>query len=124
MIANGRESYYARGDGENVSTVCARARICCCRQACATGCPRHLAFFVSDLIDQLDLSAITSVRAGRARVSAVPPVMMTKLLVYAYCVGVFSSRKIHRRLVEDVAFRVLAAGNAGLPHDRDFRGAI
>jgi hypothetical protein len=32
--------------------------------------------------------------------------------VYAYCVGVFSSRKIQRRLVEDVAFRVLAAGNA------------
>jgi hypothetical protein len=37
--------------------------------------------------------------------------MMTKLLVYGYCVGVFSSRKIARRLVEDVAFRVLAAGN-------------
>ena len=50
------------------------------------------------------------------------PVMMTKLLVYAYCVGVFSSRKIHRRLVEDVAFRVLAAGN--VPDHRtigDFR---
>src|SRR2546430_6451117 len=38
--------------------------------------------------------------------------MLTKVLVYAYCVGVFSSRKIQRRLVEDVAFRVLAAGNA------------
>ena len=37
--------------------------------------------------------------------------MMTKVLVYAYCVGVFSSRRIQRRLVEDVAFRVLAAGN-------------
>lgn len=37
--------------------------------------------------------------------------MMTKVLVYAYCVGVFSSRKIDRRLSEDVAFRVLAAGN-------------
>src|SRR5436853_4130992 len=37
--------------------------------------------------------------------------MLTKVLVYAYCVGVFSSRKIQRRLVEDVAFRVLAAGN-------------
>ncbi len=40
------------------------------------------------------------------------PVMLTKVVVYAYCVGVFSSRKIQRRLVEDVAFRVLAAGNA------------
>jgi transposase-like protein DUF772 len=39
------------------------------------------------------------------------PVMLTKVLVYAYCVGVFSSRKIQRRLAEDVAFRVLAAGN-------------
>jgi chemotaxis protein histidine kinase CheA len=37
--------------------------------------------------------------------------MMTKILVYAYCVGVFSSRKIQKRLIEDVAFRVLAAGN-------------
>ena len=39
------------------------------------------------------------------------PRMMTKLLVYAYCVGVFSSRRIERRLVEDIAFRVLAADN-------------
>src|ERR1700740_2538264 len=37
--------------------------------------------------------------------------MMTKLLLYGYCVGVFSSRRIQKRLVEDVAFRVLAAGN-------------
>jgi Transposase DDE domain/Transposase domain (DUF772) len=39
------------------------------------------------------------------------PVMMTKVLVYAYCVGVFSSRRIQRRLREDIPFRVLAAGN-------------
>ena len=37
--------------------------------------------------------------------------MMTKILVYGYCVGVFSSRRIQKRWVEDVAFRVLAAGN-------------
>jgi transposase len=37
--------------------------------------------------------------------------MMTKVLVYGYCVGVFSSRRIERRLVEDIAFRVLAADN-------------
>src|SRR6266404_7332976 len=42
--------------------------------------------------------------------------MLTKVLVYGYCVGVLSSRKIQRRLVEDVAFRVLAAGN-----EPDFR---
>ena len=38
--------------------------------------------------------------------------MMTKVLVYGYCVGVFSSRRIERRLAEDVGFRVLAAGNS------------
>jgi transposase len=73
----------------------------------------HLAFFVSDLIDQLDLSAITTVYEDEDRgYPPYHPVMLTKVLVYAYCVGVFSSRRIQRRLVEDVAFRVLAAGNA------------
>jgi transposase len=77
----------------------------------------HLAFFVSDLIDQLDLSAITTVYEDEDRgYPPYHPVMLTKVLVYAYCVGVFSSRKIQRRLVEDVAFRVLAAGN-----EPDFR---
>lgn len=73
----------------------------------------HLAFFVSDLIDQLDLSAITTVYEEEDRgYPPYHPVMLTKVLVYAYCVGVFSSRKVQRRLAEDVAFRVLAAGNA------------
>jgi transposase len=72
----------------------------------------HLAFFVSDLIDQLDLSGITSAYEDEERgYPPYHPVMLTKVVVYAYCVGVFSSRKIQRRLVEDVAFRVLAAGN-------------
>jgi len=73
----------------------------------------HLAFFVSDLVDHLDLSAITRVYEDEERgYPPYHPVMLTKVLVYAYCVGVFSSRKIQRRLVEDIAFRVLAAGNA------------
>jgi len=77
----------------------------------------HLAFFVSDLIDQLDVSAITAVYEDEERgYPPYHPVMLTKVLVYAYCVGVFSSRRIQRRLVEDVAFRVLAAGN-----EPDFR---
>jgi transposase len=72
----------------------------------------HLAFFVSDLIDQLDLSGITSAYEDEERgYPPYHPVMLTKVVVYAYCVGVFSSRKIQRRLAEDVAFRVLAAGN-------------
>jgi transposase len=73
----------------------------------------HLAYFVSDLVDQLDLSAITRVYEDEDRgFPPYHPVMMTKVVVYAYCVGVFASRRIQRRLVEDVAFRVLAAGNA------------
>jgi transposase len=77
----------------------------------------HLAFFVSDLIDHLDLSAITAVYEDEERgYPPYHPVMLTKVLVYAYCVGVFSSRRIQRRLMEDVAFRVLAAGN-----EPDFR---
>lgn len=77
----------------------------------------HLAYFVSDLVDQLDLSAITAGYADEERGHPpYHPVMLTKVLVYAYCVGVFSSRKIRRRLIEDVAFRVLAAGN-----EPDFR---
>ena len=77
----------------------------------------HLAFFVGDLIDHLDLSTITAVYEEEERgYPPYHPVMLTKVLVYAYCVGVFSSRKIQRRLIEDIAFRVLAAGN-----EPDFR---
>jgi len=72
----------------------------------------QLAFFVSDLVEQLDLSAILRVYEDDERgYPPYHPVMLTKVLVYGYCVGVFSSRRIQRRLIEDVAFRVLAAGN-------------
>jgi len=72
----------------------------------------HLAYFVSDLIDALDLSAITAVYEDEERgYPPYHPVMLTKVLVYGYCVGVFSSRRIQRRLLEDIPFRVLAAGN-------------
>src|SRR6201998_1292981 len=72
----------------------------------------HLAYCVSDVVDQLDLSAIEAVYEEEDR--GQPPYhprMMTKILLYGYCVGVFSARRIQKRLVEDVAFRVLAAGN-------------
>src|SRR5919197_6764672 len=60
----------------------------------------YLAFFVSDLIDQLDLTAITNVYEDEERgYPPYHPVMLTKVLVYAYCIGVFSSRKIQRRLI-------------------------
>jgi transposase len=72
----------------------------------------HLSYFVSDVVDNLDLEAIESYYEKEDRGQPpYHPKMMTKVLVYAYCVGIFSSRKIQNRLVEDVAFRVLAADN-------------
>ncbi len=72
----------------------------------------HLVYFVSDVVDNLDLSAMDAVYGNEKRGQPpYDPQMMTKVLVYGYCVGVFSSRRIERRLVEDIAFRVLAAGN-------------
>ena len=71
----------------------------------------HLSYFVSDVVDQLDLSAIERVYEEDRGQPPYHPRMMTKILLYGYCVGVFSSRRIQKRLVEDVAFRVLAAGN-------------
>jgi len=71
----------------------------------------HLALFVTDVVAALDLSAIyraCSRKDDRGR-AAYHPQMMVALLVYAYCVGKPSSRKIERATYEDVAFRVLTA---------------
>jgi transposase len=71
----------------------------------------HLASFISDVVDELDLSAIVAVYErgdGRGQ-PPYHPAMMVKLLLYAYCTGKPSSRKIERATYEDVAFRVLAA---------------
>ena len=74
--------------------------------------PDHLAYFISDVVDQLDLSAITD-RYEEERRGGPPyhPRMMVKVLLYGYCTGVASSRRIAQRLHEDIAFRVLAANN-------------
>lgn len=72
----------------------------------------HLAHFVSDLVENLDLKAITEVYEREDRgYPPYHPVMMVKVLVYAYCMGLASSRRIARGLVEDVALRFLAANN-------------
>jgi transposase len=74
----------------------------------------HLAYFVSDVVDQLDLSAIHEVYEKDKEKRGQPPydpLLMTKLLVYGYCTGVFSSRRIQKRLKEDIPLKVLAAGN-------------
>lgn len=82
-------------------------------------CPRdwlpenHLVYFLLDVIAVLDLTAIEAkIQAKDAR-GARPysPGMMVGLLIYGYCMGIRSSRKIERAIHEDVAFRVLAGGN-------------
>ena len=71
----------------------------------------HLAYFISDVVDQLNLSEITA-RYERESRGGPPyhPRMLVKVL-HGYCVGVASSRRIAQRLHEDIAFRVLAANN-------------
>ena len=70
----------------------------------------HLAWFVIAVVDQLDLSVVYGYyrRDGRGR-PAHDPAMMVALLLYAYAIGVTSSRAIERRCVDDVAFRVISA---------------
>jgi len=70
----------------------------------------HLAWFVIDVVAELDLSSfLARYRLDGRGGAAYDPQLMLALLVYAYCVGERSSRKIERRLIEDVAFRVVAA---------------
>ena len=72
----------------------------------------HLAYFIADTVESLDLSAFHARYAkGGPRNQPYHPAMMVKVLLYGYATGVFSSRKLARRLHDDVAFRVLAAGN-------------
>ncbi|MDP9877829.1 transposase/predicted transcriptional regulator [Variovorax boronicumulans] len=72
----------------------------------------HLAHFISDAIDGFDLGAFHGrYDKGDPRIQPFHPAMMVKVLVYGYATGVLSSRKIARKLHEDVAFRVLAARN-------------
>jgi len=84
----------------------------------------HLAYFVLEVVETLDLSAIEDVYARRDARGERPysPRMLLGVLVYGYCVGVFSSRKLAKATYEDVAFRVLAGGEH--PHSTriaDFR---
>lgn len=70
----------------------------------------HLAWFVLDAVAELDHSAFeASYRVDGRGGAAYDPALMLGVLIYAYCVGERSSRRIERRLVEDVAFRVVAA---------------
>ncbi len=72
----------------------------------------HLAYFISETVDRLDLRVFYGCYEGDGRRNCpFAPRMMVKVLLYGYATGVRSSRKIAKKLHEDVAFRVLAAGN-------------
>lgn len=72
----------------------------------------HLAYFILDVVEELDLRAIEDEIQSRDARGTRPysPRMMLALLVYGYCRGIYSSRRIARATYEDVAFRVLSAG--------------
>ena len=71
----------------------------------------HLARFIADLAVGLDLSVIYGFygrRDGRGK-AAYHPLMMVRVLLYGYCLGIMSSRRIERATYEDLAFRYLSA---------------
>ena len=70
----------------------------------------HLARFVVEVIDELDLSNLTRQYAGRGS-KAHHPATLLAILVYGYCTGVFSSRKLEMATYDSVAFRYIAAGS-------------
>jgi transposase len=71
----------------------------------------HLARFVADVMNELDLSAIYASyeRSDGRGLSAYHPVLMARLLLYGYCIGITSSRKIEQATYDNVAFRYLSA---------------
>jgi transposase len=72
---------------------------------------KHLARFLVDVVEALDLGAIYASydeKDGRGQ-AAYAPAMMVRLLLYGYCTGTYSSRKIQAKTYEDVAFRYLTA---------------
>ena len=71
---------------------------------------RHLARFVVEVIEQLDLSAFVKAYRGSGSASYHPS-MLLGLLVYGYATGVFSSRKLERATYDSVAFRFIAAND-------------
>lgn len=78
----------------------------------------HLALYVSDVVESLDLSGILKVYEegdGRGR-PPYHPALMVKLLIYGYCIGKMSSRKLEQATYDDVAFRVLSC-NQQPDHD-------
>jgi transposase len=71
----------------------------------------HLARFVADVMNELDLSAIYAKyeRSDGRGLSAYHPLLMTRVLLYGYCIGITSSRKIEKATYDNLAFRYLSA---------------
>jgi len=69
----------------------------------------HLAYFIDDVVEQLDLSAVFAGYEGTKGQPPYHPEMMAKVWLYGYCVGIRSSRKLERALHEDIGFRMLSA---------------
>jgi len=71
----------------------------------------HLARFVADVMNELDLSSIYAKyeRSDGRGLAAYHPVLMARLLLYGYCIGITSSRKIEQATYDNVAFRYLSA---------------
>src|SRR5271167_2958196 len=76
---------------------------------------RHLARFVAEIIDALDVSAMSNSYRGSGSASYHPKLLLS-ILVYGYATGVFSSRKLERATYDSVAFRFIAA-NEHPDHD-------
>jgi len=75
----------------------------------------HLARFVVDIVDQLDLSHLSAVYSGRGS-KPFHPAMLVSLLFYGYATGVFSSRKLEKASYDSIAFRYICA-NSNPDHD-------
>ena len=70
----------------------------------------HLARFITEVVDQLDLRAIANQYSSGGS-QAYPPHMMVALLFYGYATGVFSSRKLEQATYDSVAFRYISAND-------------
>ena len=71
----------------------------------------HLARFISDVVDSLDLSVIEEAHTEERGYPPYHPAMMVKVLLYGYCTGTYSSRRLAALTIDSVACRYLAAGN-------------
>lgn len=74
--------------------------------------PNHMALYINDIIEEIDISKIRKVYETELRgYPPYHPLMMLKILIYGYCIGVRSSRKISQKCEDDMAFRYLSGNN-------------